>query len=219
MPLDSDALRAILDFLAKAVAAGCGAWAAFRLQESREVRKQRQEYLYALREALFALSAQRSYLLNLEQQHLEPLRGDAERHLLMKPLFGAGPLQSLDFKKLVFLLKFKETGSLISELHLAEARCQTAVELVQERNGVHSRFQARLEVAPEGSGEINSDSISLLVGRSTVQQLRALTDGLYLAVADGISTNRTAASGIQEFMKTAFPNERVPRLIEGPGEP
>ncbi len=205
--LDLESVKAVLDFLQKAVAAGVGAWAAFRFQEYRETRKERGDRIHALREALFLLSSQRGFLLILDQDQLAPMRDDPSRHLLLRPpLFGRAPLP-LDLTKLVFLIKLHKSGSLISQLDLAEARFSFVERLLEERRNLHYRVQDRLAATGEawGDGATLEEAVTAVVGRPSVLQLKQMTDALYESVAPALATNRECVTAIQEFIKEQFP--------------
>lgn len=146
---------------------------------------------------------------------LVPLRNDAERHLLLRPLVALGASQDLDFRGLAFLIQVKDSD-LMSRLDLAEAQFKTAVVVLAERNATHLRMQERLAASGVRTGEINSEALSPIVGRDVVLQLKQMTDGLYESTERALAINRACVDAIQQFMLTASPGERVPRVIDEP---
>ena len=217
--LDSEAIKAILDFAGKAVASGVGAWAAFRFQESRETRKERGERINALREALFVLSSQRNFLLELERQQLEPFRASADRHLRLRPLLAGRTPLPLDVGKLVFLIKLHSSGHLISDLDTGEAQFQMVLAILEERRSVHYAMQDRLAASIATADSLTSADFESIVGRHLLVPLKSLTDTLYGAVTDALNTNRANVTKIQEFMRSQFPKDRVPTITEDPPQP
>jgi len=211
---DAYGAQEILSFLERAVAAGVGAWAAFRLHAAREARKEQADRAQALREALFVLAAQRSALLSLDNGYLDEVRRDPERHLrLHPPAVAAGASQALDFTKLGFLVSIKDSD-LLSRLDFAEVQFRMATAALAERSAIHLRLQERLAASGAEYGPINSDSISAIVGRDVVLQLKGTTDALYQYVDAALDSNRTCLDAVQQVMREEFPRERVPRVIE-----
>jgi len=217
-PVCLQALVAILGmisgFLEKAAAAGFGAWAAFRFQEYRENRKQHDERLNGLREALFVLTSQGSFLINLDEQQLAPHRDESLRHLLLLPTFPGRAQLKLDLSKLIFLIKMHESGDLLSHLDLAEARFQTVLSVLQERRALHESMQQRLDVLPATAEADFLQTVTRAVGRRIVVALKGTTDALYLAVGDALEENRFCTKSIQDLIRRVFPKERVPKVFE-----
>jgi hypothetical protein len=207
-------LAALVSFLEKAAAAGFGAWAAFRFQAYREGRKEHDERLNAVREGLFVLASQRSFLINLSDQQLTPMRGEALRYLLLRPTIPGRAQLTLDLSKLVFLIKLHESGPLLSHLDLAEARFQTVLSLLDERRKLHESMQQRLDPLPATVETDLLEAVTRAVGRRIVISLQRATDDLYSAVADAIEENRFCTEGIQGFIRSTFPKERVPQVTE-----
>lgn len=224
MPLSPETITALLSFVEKALAAcvgsGFGAWAAFRSQEMRERKKQRDDQLNALREAISVLASQLRLLLNLDDQLMTPRRENPARHLLLRPmLLGQGQLH-LDLSKLVFLIKLHESGSLISQLEVTEARFQRSLALAERRDALHNSMQDRVDAAQaaqkapvEGEGTLE-DAVMAIVGRRANIALKQATDQFYEAVSDALESIRTSIREIQEFWPKAFPKTRIPTVRE-----
>ncbi len=119
----------------------------------------------------------------------------------------------------MFLIKLHASGSLISQLDLAEAQFQTVVALLKERSTLHYRMQARLEAARPTGDAIGSEEVTAIIGRALAQQLKRMTDDLYRSVAEALAINRACVAATQHFLMKVFPGERVPTVIEEKGEP
>ena len=208
-----DVIEGVLNLAAQAVAAGFGAWAAFRLEAARQARDAIAAQADSLREALFTLISQRNFLLNLDREVLQEHRSSPIRHLELPPLAINPGYQPLQLAKLTFLLKSKKSG-LISELELADFRFQAVVSVLDRRNRLHLEMQSRIDASRPTGPEIPVDALPGIVGRSVITQLRQTTDGLYELNASALATNRETYDALASFLRATFPKEPIPLVEE-----
>ena|SRR5437773_7869951 len=76
----------VLNFVVQAAATLVGAFTAFKLESRRKQRAERKEQVHSFNRVLFALTQQRTFLLNYENQHLAPNREDKCRAYMLRPL-------------------------------------------------------------------------------------------------------------------------------------
>lgn len=120
----------------------------------------------------------------------------------------------MDFSRLAFLTSIKDSD-LLSRLDVTEVQFRSVVDVLTERNAMHFRFQERVAAASEASlARVDSDALSRVVGRVVVLQLKEMTDALYRGVEDALESNQVCLCAVQDAMRTVFPRERVPRVIQ-----
>ena len=99
-------------FLAQAVSSLAGALAgagtAFQLEAWRQRRDQQRNRVARIHKAFFALVEQRSYLLNLKRQNLNPHRENPIRAFL-PPVLALPTVLNIERTELTFLLAAKES--------------------------------------------------------------------------------------------------------------
>ena len=172
--------------------------------------EERRRRALELKKALFALILQRTYLRNIAAQELAPMRDNPIRAYAVHPILAVPPGHSFTVEPLAFLLGVGG-GELLNRLANAEAQYRSVVALIDARNEVHKKFQARLEAAqiaePQVSGTI--DDIRRIAGPAVSKTLERMTDDLYSFTDKAVGANGELCVGIAEAFRRLFPKEEL----------
>lgn len=198
------------DFAAKALATLIGALVAFGLEAFRRRRLERDLEIRRFKEALFVLLVQRTLLRNLYEQHLRPMKENPVRAFLIRPSLAVPSNLQLDLLALSFLLSNKE-AQLLNGLSVAEAGYRTVLELVEQRNELHQKFQSRIEELSVVTGAVEATAAQLrsAAGPMLARSLEALTDDLYRTTEMAIGSNRKSYEESVEVYKRLYPGAHM----------
>ncbi len=198
-------------FLTTGVATLLGAWVAFRLEQGRSERRDRDQQLAAAKETLFALVGQYSIIRNLKDQHFDAYRDDPIRFLSALPMPVYDPYPAIETAKVLFILE-SDDPDLLNHLYLAERRFRSAMGLLAERNRLHVQLQQELAVAPP-TGEISVEEVRRRAGPALFGLLKTVTDGLYAAMESTLQQNRATAERLQALMPRLFPGRKSMKVV------
>ena len=206
----SDQSGKVGDLLIQAFATLVGALAAFGLEALRKNKEKQREQVQQMKAGVFTLVSQRTFLVNMLSQHLEPLRENPGRHFLLRPTWHAAPTDALDVQALGFLLS-KGDPDLLNRLVITEAKYKTFLTVLERRNATHIRFQERLEVSANSTGASSASfsDLARIAGPRASSELRESTNSLFELVEDAIDSNRKACDGLSDAVKTLYPKEKM----------
>lgn len=201
--------------LAVAVGAFLGAWFAFRWEiKRREQDKYRAEIL-AGTQVLLELTTQLNRLLGIRQYaNVHATSPNRWRHL--PPLVPVPRSLHLNRGSLQFLLA-SSTPHVIEALSIADDQYASTLGVLEQRNQTMAEFQSRAAaVIRTGVTLTDGSEMEVQIGRDIVDQLQALSDGLYDILDLAISSNHKVFKGLRAQLKNLFPNERFPNRSELP---
>jgi hypothetical protein len=207
----------LTDFLIQAAATLSGALAAFWLEASRQKRKERNSQVARMKQVLFTLISQRTFLRNLEAQHLEPLRSSPLRAFLLHPVTTAPTQLSVQFNDLTFLLDVDDKD-ILNLLEVADLRFRSVLSILEARNRVHFQFQDRTEGMHRSGGPsiVTQEALKQAVGPVMMAQLTQLTDQLFESCTSALNTNREVYERLDSAFRAHFPREQLFRVKELP---
>lgn len=182
--------------LASIIGTFIGAYSAFKLDQNHKKNQENKKNFIAAKRTQFVLVNHYQTLHNIKKQALDEIKDDENRWILLKPLGSYSKYLQMDIDSLVYILD-TEDANLLNELLVANDRFETAIGTLQMRNNVHLGFQKKL--AEEGEKAFDD---------ATTTILKDLTDQLYSAVDDSITTNLALFDKLKTFIKEKFPNER-----------
>jgi len=213
-------MSGLSEFLVQASATLAGAGAAFGLEAWRQRRREKADKQASIKRALFVLVSQRSFLRNLEAQHLHELRGQSHRAFLLRPVYAVPSSLSIDLSALTFLLELPDKN-VLPRIELADLRFRTVLGLLDERNRVYLEFQRRVEVSQVGetTNRIAIDDLRRIIGPVLSAQLEQLTDHLLDTSEAALESNRAAAELTDSAFRSAFPKDKLFRTQDIPLNP
>ena len=124
-------LEAGIQFLIQATATLAGAFTAFHLEEQRQRRHETRVKLGNLRQGLFTLAMQRSFLLNLRKQYLDAHANTDAKAFTIPPILTTPPSVLLDVAALAFLID--DEGDLLAGLVHAELGFKLVANIIELR--------------------------------------------------------------------------------------
>lgn len=205
----------VLNFVVQAAATLVGAFTAFKLESRRKQRAERKEQVHSFNRVLFALTQQRTFLLNYENQHLAPNREDKCRAYMLRPLTELPARLDVDVEALTFVLELPQ-ADVLNRIAEADLKYRTLIGVIESRNKLHLQFQERLASA-EGIDDRGQDELVVLrrIGGPMIRrQLENLTNHTYAAVSDALTTNRIVYGDVCKACSELFPGEKILRLKE-----
>lgn len=199
----------LVSFFVQAGATLVGALVAFELERQRQKRSERRQRVNGLHRALFVFVLQRSFMLNIKQQALEPHRTDPFRTFTVRPSPMTPPAAAIDRDSLAFLLDDREADLLYRVMN-ADLWFSTLISVVRDRNVVHAQFQQRLEEVQRNlKREFNIDEFKTAVGPLLSKSLEDLTNALYEINDRALKENEEAAALARQYVRRKFPNEHL----------
>lgn len=213
LPINTN--RNLIEYLLPAIAtlfaAFLGAWYAFKLQNQREEEKKGKENIVAGNRALFLLARFANELKRIQQQHIDPVREDPKKFILMQPLIlPKYDDLKFDFESLSFILEtdfLQILGNLVAE----ELRFHQVIQAINYRSDLHlTQAQPRLERA-EAKGDIlySVDQIRSALGELLYVQLEKTTEEIIKYVEQTLVSTERLSKKFSEILKKLFPGSKI----------
>ncbi len=190
-----------------------GAWAAFKLQNYQNGKKERKHSIVSLQKALFAIGSQYNEIKIIYNQFLKTEEGDKRRHIKIIPIGNYSKIPELDIDSLSFIFGSGETD-IVFELMLAQNSYFSFLGMLEKRNEYYSELQ-------DLAGDLGEDAIDKLGLEGMTQKypkilcaLEKATDELYELYTHTIKINRKSSGRLTTFFRKSFkdvnPMEFVP---------
>jgi len=192
--------------IAAAVGAFLGSGSAFLLQYIHQRRSLRVARESSLIQAEFILSMQLNTLVQLDRQHLAPLRDDPERTLLLRPAAYIPSETLLDISTIAFVAVSGQVEAL-QAVHGAQDAYRSALSMLQERATFYKQTCYGADVRSTSFDFDSGESTSQLDVRQ-VRVLKSLTDGLYKTVADAIEMETQAFADLDLVLRSHYPKAK-----------
>lgn len=200
-----------------------GAWAAFKLQITREENKSAEDNVKEIKKIQFVLISQRNKLLNIKAKLLDQYK-DSNFRWLQLP--AAHPLVinnlNIDCEKIDFLLS--EDPNLIFDIQLSDHEFISCVDTLDRRSALHiSKLQPILEKINNNRNSGNEDDehffnaaeISSALGARFTQMIKQLTDDCYTGIDDYLAHNKKVLDQLELVAKRLYPKFKFLKLIDG----
>jgi hypothetical protein len=192
--------------VAAAVGAFLGSGSAFLLQYIQQRRSLRVDRESSLIQAQFILSMQLNTLVQLDRQHLAPLRDDPDRTLLLRPAAYIPSETALDISTIAFVAVFGQVEAL-EAVHAAQDSYRNALSMLQGRTEFYKQICYGPDVRSTSFDFESGESMSELDVRQ-VRVLKSLTDGLYKTVADAIELETQAFADLDLVLQSHYPKAK-----------
>ena len=192
IPLWVDALK---DLITTGVAAFIGAWFAFRLERSAKGDDEQEQNYRSLLAAQFALLTHANSLLNIKTRYLDPARNQPDRFIRLPPLIHQSSVTPVDTSALLFLLHGPDP-QLLGELSITDAKYETVVNALSQRNSIHHLAQKETEESGKAGPRLST-------------QLQQLTDKLYEVVDEAYTHTQNINEKVRLLMTKMFPGRNA----------
>ncbi|MCZ7599756.1 MAG: hypothetical protein M5U09_21165 [Gammaproteobacteria bacterium] len=166
-------------FIAPLAAAFAGAWAAFKLQESHEDRKERQTRESAIKRGIFVLTQQWNHLCTI-QRKLNQFRDDPLRYLNLPPL-RANKLDEIriNIESLDFILGTEHSQELM-ELSLDQSHYdQTVMAIAIRADFMTDDLFPAFEKASVKFLQAGDGDVELNMSDRVLRMAKSYTDNMY----------------------------------------
>lgn len=212
--MDPKVVELISDFVGTGFGALFGAWCAFRFERRHKGMEEKAEQLAGIRQALFALIIQKTFLENFVNLYLSPQKDRADRWLTLQKYLTIPLEQDLSLERISFLMEFR-ASNLLNQLALGQHQFRTFLGVLDARNNALQATLDRLTVVRRTT-EVKPQDLESALGPEVVEPLRRLTDGLYEAASIAQEANEEDIRGIQTFFSETFPDEHLPQVYIHP---
>ncbi|MDP1708139.1 MAG: hypothetical protein Q8L89_03630 [Gammaproteobacteria bacterium] len=196
-------------WLATLIAAFAGAWFAFYLQDKKECRKERNQRVSSINQALFTLARQYRALCNMKED-LDAFKDDNLR-FVNAPALTTNDSQDIRVKidNLHFLLE-SSNPNLLMEVTLEQERFEMALKAIQLRSDFHiGELQpVFVSLGIKNGVPISLDEISQKLGPRLVGTLRNQTDQMYSNVYESCGSTLDVLNKLRTFAKQTFPKDK-----------
>lgn len=211
-----------VEFWSSLFGALAGALAAFGFAILQRWWERREEHVTAARQAVFALAQMYTYVALVNRQWLNEGAAEARAKLTTlgisrEPLYfeylpisaSANPGTSVRLDRLDFLLR-SHAPDLVGRIAAAERSYLGVVETIEQRNGLHLRFQEKMASLVSGPAVLASvDQLEGAVGRDLMGQIRALTEVLQRDIPSAEADLAMVARQASDVLKHVFPMARM----------
>lgn len=201
-------------------AAFAGAWAAFKLENTRRKRDREDEEVAAGNRALFTLTVIWSSLKQYQKEYIDERRGtsDAWLNLAAGSPLGHDDL-TFDMKDLSFLLQSK--GSVFQQMFLEADRFHSAAQLIKSRNEiVISKVFPLFAAAGIGINDKRKIAeIEVTLGVDIVHRLKVTTAAIIKNVDEDVISSRLAYDALQSALAALYPKRKFIKMDFNPPPP
>lgn len=212
-----DFILTIISILASAFG---GAFAAFKLQEYRDEKKEIKKRSSYIRETMFSLIQQEAILRGLKNK-IEPLEKDPLRFLKIRPLSTTIFNDTkIEIKNISFLLDSNDPGLLI-EISKCQDEFAGTLNMTQLRSLRHHEKLSPILEKLKINTEIDIDkifkSISDLnskLGAFLTGALKNETDQMYDSVYEALDLIDATLERLKKYAIKEFPDEKLSRIFE-----
>lgn len=212
-------MAAVRELGVAAIGTFVGAWAAFRLERIQRRREKREEEVLAGNEALFVITDQANYLLQLRRRWLEEVESNPFRWMVLQVCETESP-RRLSEVNLRFLVASTDLN-LLPALQVADRTVSQIGRLIEQRNELHRNgLQPAVEgAAPAGTPALTAEQIAAALGPRRSKLLSVLTDSIYDGVARAKEQNEAVFRRLQTHLKARYPGAKfIDRLAIGQSE-
>lgn len=175
-----------------------GAYLAFLFQRRHTEKKETEANLAAAKAAQFALAVRLNAAKNIQQQVLNPLREDKDRHLMLKPFFVHAEYPHVNIASLTFMLK-GEGAQLLNEIMVVGHQFDTLLGALEQRNVRHEAMQRRTS---ECGPQVGLD-------HATVMILKDVTDSIYGLGDDVERELQSVFESFRVYIEKVFPETKA----------
>jgi len=204
----------ILGGLLTLVTAFFGAYFAFKLNDSKDSRREVLNNVDSANKAIFQVIRAYNFYSGYQKQFIEPFRGSPAVHYQIPPAMGFLDWRlELDYDSLSFLFG-KNAGTLLLKLNDLEVLTRTTIESIQTRNHIHVNLvQPKMDAAGIADGlEISLGELDIIIGERIAQTLEKLTIELIRCIDDGVDNSDSLAVEMHEKIKEIYPDEKVIKM-------
>ena len=207
--IDSTEVQAVVSVIGGLLAAYFGAAAAIRFQRSIEAGRKQEELVGFVNQTIFLIADRVNFLWAIKKQGLVPYLDDSLRHIKILPLILPYPEEKMKKESMVAALGL-ENASLVQQLGMLETEFFAIIEVIDRRNKIHQEMQSRLAAAgirqPYQGPRKGFDAAA---GYEIITQLESLTDQLFIAVDDYLSSSKEDVQRLRVAGKARFPNSVI----------
>ena len=183
-----------------------GAYGVGRFKEGRDEEKRRHTALLATQ---YALYSQWSIVEDIRKNFLESVRNDPFRFQKQKHFIRMVGHLSVPFKNLTFIIDSKDPN-LLQEIHIAEKRYLSSVDLLNRVNQI--RLELQTKYPPKGF-DMATGIGQITVPAHEIYTLKEMTDLLYNEVDKALPALSKTNEMVFDFVKKNFRGKKAAKFI------
>ncbi|MEW8437700.1 MAG: hypothetical protein AB2689_06040 [Candidatus Thiodiazotropha taylori] len=200
-----------LPALTTLLAAFLGAWAAYRLQDRKEIRKEFDRQVAFGNDAIAALIDNMHQLQFYQSINIDPFRHDKHRWIkILPPEFDFEPNFKLNIANLNF---FWSAGNskIVFELSKELFSLRLLLNNINKRSEIYSKsVLPKLEsIGFVGSGEVTTTQLDEVLGKAIVHELKRITDDIVEHLDITISNHLRIANELFHELKKLHPGKKI----------
>jgi hypothetical protein len=182
-----------------------GAFVAFRLQNKKEERKERETELSSLNLTILALESQLNDLFSIKKTSILPACAEPLRFNGIQPLAVVEHVsERVDMRFASALIKLKK-GSLIQEIRIAERRYLNVINTLRRRDSVKERIDnMTLAAGIDTFDEYSLADLYKIIGPNNLALLYKMTEDYIYLLDDAISSLWKAIKEIEAVSKENY---------------
>jgi hypothetical protein len=178
----------------------------------------REKHVTAGNLAIFELIRTYNKFLVVQVQHIDELKDNFARHVLMRPTLGLNwrPLQ-IDYDSLSFLFALGDPN-LLGDLAMIEQEVAATIETINSRSKMHyEEVQTVVEQASKEHGEkMTVPQLEAALGQRRTIQIKTLTDAMVDGVRDVLLGTWKNIENLREAMLRIYPGEKIAKITASP---
>lgn len=189
-------IKEILSTFGPLFGAFFGALGAYYVGRFKERRDEEKRQHTALLTTQYALYSQWSVVGDIHKTFLAPLKKDANRHLKQKIFYRVGGEVKVSFDELTFITT-SEQPNLLQEIHIAEKRFLSSVEMLDRLNGLKVEMQKH----KPANFNMSTGKGTIEVPAHEIFLIKEATDLLYDEVSKALTDLKTTNEALHTFTK------------------
>ena len=156
----------------------------------------------------FSLGQYAQTLIRLKSQFLDGVKGNSDRHLIIKHVSFDDRLPEIDINSLGFILTTKEPD-LLNRIQNAFSNCKSAIDSVKERNVQYRHVASLAELIQNPSGDHQYKLPEI-----EVKLLSDFTDNMYEQIDYTMNMLPETQKALHDFIKANFKGKHALKMID-----
>ncbi len=190
-----------------------GALVAFKLQNNKEERKEKEAELTSLNKTMLALEAQLNDLYTIKKSSILPVCKEPLRFVAIQPLAAVEHVsERVDVTFSTALIRLKK-GTLIQQIRIAEKRYLNVINTLRRRDSAKEHFDGMTLAAGINTFDVYSlQDLYNVVGPNYLAMLYRITEDYISLLDDAITSLWEAMKALESVLNEFYKDKDLGRL-------